>query len=571
MDSGRKNLDAAVTKLEANIIDDDRGFAALENDWRDLLAESEADNIFLTWEWVSAWWKVFKSEKSLHVVVFRDGLKPVGIAPFYIRRTRYYGVIPVKALMFLGTGESVRSEYQDLIAKPKFEENVARAFVFHLKTQKNWDIAVFKDLRGPSFLVRRVEDYSEQFKLPYSSWSIDDCFAVKLCGSYPDYLKSLSIKLRRNINNRRRKLNNRYAVEFNLLKNKNNLPQYLNTLKELHQQRMRQKKISGKFSDPNYEKFHRSIAERFFNSERLLLAFLRLDDRPVAARYGFIYNNKIFDYQSGFSPQFAREGVMQVLVSRLIEFGIASGLSEFDFLGGKEDYKSGFANFSRRIFSFTVFNHTLPGGISSLANRTRRLSRMIGKRRDWPSIISRRIYSIKTYRFYGRAVPGNKKHLRISPDIAVKQVAAGDDDLIASIAGLKGHGNNRFILDRLRTGHLCLAAVVSGRAVAFIWIDPDRYHLAGEAAGGKLEAGTAFVYDCLTSFHWRGMYIYPFLLDHAARFLLPDNFTKMLMLINLKNLSAIKAAAKAGFQAEKDGYKVKRVMGIFEKTSRVSF
>ncbi len=39
-----------MTALDLRVSDNEQAFAALENEWRGLLPESPADNLFLTWE-----------------------------------------------------------------------------------------------------------------------------------------------------------------------------------------------------------------------------------------------------------------------------------------------------------------------------------------------------------------------------------------------------------------------------------------------------------------------------------------------------------------------------------------
>lgn len=366
-----------MTALDLRVIEQEKDLSALESSWRSLLAESPADNIFLTWEWISTWCQVFGKGKSLSVLTFHEGTNLIGIAPLYIRKTRYYGILPVRSLMFLGTGESVRSEYLDLIVKPGRESAVTRSFLDWLRDSRDWDIAFLKDLRGESPLVSRFESPSSSPGLPHTGWRAENCHAVRLSGSYPEYLKSLSKQLRKNINNRRRKLENNYEVEYRTLDKEEELGLWMDTLKELHQKRMREKGLGGKFSNPDYERFHSAIAELFFRRGRLRMAGLFLDSIPRAVRYGFLYGNKVYGYQTGFDPDFARDGVMQVLISRSIEEGFAAGWSEIDFMAGGDPHKKRFGNTKCNILSLTVFNLTLRGRLAKLANALRKNLRLV--------------------------------------------------------------------------------------------------------------------------------------------------------------------------------------------------
>ena len=64
------------------------GFGALRPEWNDLVQRSYNDNLFLTWEWQSTWWKHLGSGQLI-LLGFRaegDG-RLVGIAPLFRTQT----------------------------------------------------------------------------------------------------------------------------------------------------------------------------------------------------------------------------------------------------------------------------------------------------------------------------------------------------------------------------------------------------------------------------------------------------------------------------------------------------
>src|SRR3954462_10892523 len=74
------------------------GLAAAREEWT-ALAE-RAGNVFATWEWADAWWRVYGDERPLLVTGCRDaGGRLVAVLPLYLS-TRG----PVRTLRFLGHG-----------------------------------------------------------------------------------------------------------------------------------------------------------------------------------------------------------------------------------------------------------------------------------------------------------------------------------------------------------------------------------------------------------------------------------------------------------------------------------
>ncbi|EQD32416.1 cellulose biosynthesis protein CelD, partial [mine drainage metagenome] len=100
--------------LSIEVIESDARFARLSGEWPALLAASAADCPFLTWEWLSAWWRHLSTNRRLHVLALREGGDLIGVAPFALRPPEITRLLPFRVLEFLGTGY-VGSDYLDLI------------------------------------------------------------------------------------------------------------------------------------------------------------------------------------------------------------------------------------------------------------------------------------------------------------------------------------------------------------------------------------------------------------------------------------------------------------------------
>ena len=70
-----KRQAATVTSVR-----DREAFAALRNEWSDLLQSSASSSPFLTWEWLYAWWTHFGDSNGLRLLVVRAGAELIAIA-----------------------------------------------------------------------------------------------------------------------------------------------------------------------------------------------------------------------------------------------------------------------------------------------------------------------------------------------------------------------------------------------------------------------------------------------------------------------------------------------------------
>src|SRR5579885_2603874 len=102
----------------------------LRGQWERLLVQSASQTIFLTWEWMTAWWSAYGKVGALRILAAFDGDRLVGIAPLRAESLRRYGQT-VPALLFIGDGSN-DSDYLDFIIAAGCEDQVMRAFLDHI-------------------------------------------------------------------------------------------------------------------------------------------------------------------------------------------------------------------------------------------------------------------------------------------------------------------------------------------------------------------------------------------------------------------------------------------------------
>jgi CelD/BcsL family acetyltransferase involved in cellulose biosynthesis len=81
-----------------------------------------------------------------------------------------------------------------------------------------------------------------------------------------------------------------------------------------------------------------------------------LDDRIIAALYGFEFRGRIFYYLGGFDPQFSKLNPGTLIIGHAIEEAIRDGANEFDFLRGQEKYKYAWGAKERKSFRVIAVN-----------------------------------------------------------------------------------------------------------------------------------------------------------------------------------------------------------------------
>jgi CelD/BcsL family acetyltransferase involved in cellulose biosynthesis len=91
--------------------------------------------------------------------------------------------------------------------------------------------------------------------------------------------------------------------------------------------------------------------------------------------------------QGGWSPEYSARRVGTLLTGKVIEWGLAQGLEEYDFLGGDSDYKRRWATDERVMVNLTASNgKTLRGRLWTWNHRIESLARRFKKAQQRKSV-----------------------------------------------------------------------------------------------------------------------------------------------------------------------------------------
>jgi len=340
--------------LQVDVIDSEEGLIEIAQEWSNLLPRSHNDTIFLTFEWLSTWWKHFKDNRELRVLTARneDG-ELIGIAPLMIYRRRLLSLLSLKVMEFLGSGHS---DYLDFILLKGREEEILGAFFRYLREHGDeWDLLDLVDIPEDSMTLR----YVRKLTLKHMDRIENVCPYITLPKSWDSFLLSLPKKRRRNFQYYLRRLKRDFSFQFGTVGG-GDLQEKIDRLYSLHESRWRTKGTLGVFSDRKFAQFHRDIILKSFERGWLRLYYISLNGNIVSVLYAFRYGQRICYYQSGFDPEYSKYSLGTITIGCCIESAISEGVKEFDFLRGDEPYKYDWgANRARRNVRCRIFNRSL--------------------------------------------------------------------------------------------------------------------------------------------------------------------------------------------------------------------
>ena len=360
--------------LTVQCVRDHWGFTMLRPHWNALLRASDADNPFLTWEWLHTWWTQLSDQRGLHLVILRAGDDVVAIAPF---RTVNGPFAWFSRLEFLGTGYA-GSDYLDVIVRRGYEAEAAAALARHLRSA---NLALHLRHVRPDSIAALVAQ-----QLAGTGWAVTvspdgTCPVAMLDGqTWDSYLATLGSSHRANFRRRLRALEQQFDVSFETAATESERRELLQVLADFHDRRWRDRGGSTAFPTPAVRAFQDVATRRAFARGLLRMYALRLNGAPVAVMYGFAYGGRFYFYQHGFDDGLKNHSVGQVLMGLTIRAALEEGAREFDMLWGVESYKFLWARDSRALHRIELFPVHVGGMIHRRAVTAQRRVRTLARR-----------------------------------------------------------------------------------------------------------------------------------------------------------------------------------------------
>lgn len=330
--------------LRIDIVQTTEAFASLKEAWNALLDRAVRNTYFLRWEWLWTWWNDYREKNdTLCIILCSRGNTLAGLAPLYIRRKLWNGMIPLRRLMFLGTREEgLTSEYLDLICVRDEEYAFAEKIVELIASGNICDDAALHKMEAASVFASSLKKSGPDNGLLCRMEERYACPYIPLPRDYAIFTASLSPSLHAKINRDYRRLREHPQVRFRKTGSLEELERDFPELVRLHQARWESRGLPGSFHSERFLRFQQKAMRQMFQNNHLDLRFLMVGGRAIAALYNIRYNNKIYFYQSGLDTSFdKRVSAGALLHDQSIREAIASGMREYDFLlmGNTDAYK----------------------------------------------------------------------------------------------------------------------------------------------------------------------------------------------------------------------------------------
>ena len=339
--------------------------------WDDALRRSWDNHDFLTWEWLSEWWKHFGDQREFHLVTVTDGGRILAAAPLM---SSIYKMLAMKLrkIEFIATPAS---DYHTFLLTEKNPKHARMMIEYAFHEIPGWDYIELGEVPENSETAKILATLDR--RLGFKCRIQNACPYLPLPKRFEDFSENLSKHFRHNLGRYERKLRKEHLVNFKICSKAAEISDYMGIFFDLHRKRWQSKKKPGALAARKTRDFHLGVAESFAEKGWLTLSSLALEDVPVASIYGFDYQQKLYFYLSGFDPAYSKYNVGDLQQLFLIKHCIGNGLKEFDFMRGDEPYKERWNTTVRRNLEFWVGAKGIVPFFYGTISKSRRFSSLL--------------------------------------------------------------------------------------------------------------------------------------------------------------------------------------------------
>lgn len=327
--------------------------------WSELLNASDADPLFMSWEWLRGWWSCFarlrEPELRIIVAIDTDGVLQ-GIAPMMVTRARIRGVIPVRRLEMIGNywrgPGTIPTEYGGFLIRRGASRRVIEGLIRYLEGEA-WDEMALSWIPRDAVTRSALERTSQTHGYLFRDAELRESYIVDTRGSFQAYLAGLSRNARPKLYNRRKNLEKHGTVRLTTA-GAGEVDAYFSLLNQLHECRWGRPAFAG-----DRLAFHRALAQGLGGEGRLHFSALWVGERPLSVLYNYRVAGREYYLQGGFDEAFdSRLSPGLLHLGYVLEQAFADpDVGELDLLAGegkRTQYKAGLASKRRELMDFQV-------------------------------------------------------------------------------------------------------------------------------------------------------------------------------------------------------------------------
>ncbi len=547
--------------------------APYKEQWNRLLEKNRTNVVFLTYEFCQTHWETLGTGAKLLVLIAKHGSEVVGIAPLAINTRRRFG----RSTRILEFVVAWHADYADFILGADREAVLSAIYSYLWSIRDRWDIARFKEIPEASPTIEQSNSLLGSLHMPFAIVDAHGCPMIRLEGHGEEAIRKAFRRhssLRNSINRLKRMGELTYGHADTLEEGF----AYLDLLFHHHICRWEHTVTLSKFYYEHERAFFRSVVKSLLPRGWLRIAYLNLDEKPIALYLGFEYNGSLSYHTPAYDPMYSKYSPGRVMVYYALQYCMERGLRDFDLMRGIEQYKVSMANLITQSRTLCIYKSGLQRyayNLKSNAKKTRLLAPWYGDSKilRFRQRVAKRLRLFRTWgyvklmvhRVTSGIVDYSSNRVYVWRGERLVQQAArcpldirtGDEADLPLIAAFHGWPPNHPTLERFKAklarGNRLYLAFNKKVLVHTHWASRGPI-VDGTEVWGHWQLGDddAWILDGRTSYIFRRSGIEAVVLQRMMTDLAEEGVHRIFLCISRSNVPSIRAATKAGFRSVKD-------------------
>lgn len=322
---------------------------SLQDPWNQLVERSLENIPFLTYDWLSAWWRAFAGDRQMHLVTaWRNG-GLCGLAPLVYTTKKRFG--RRRQILSLWANEHTnRTNF--VIAKEGADEVVSAMLEHLLSDAPRWDLLELGNLDAGSAATGMLLETLRAKNVAFGTEESIRSPYLTLPSNVDEVMAGLSSSFRQTLRRKVRKAKKAGDITVEAVGSAARLEDVLAISRDTWQHG----DGTSIASTETLKRFYSELAANMAEHGWLQLAFLRRAGKSICFEYNLVYNNKLYNLKLGYRPELGRISPGLVLKYHLLEQLMGTGVREYDFLGADEHYKLQWSKTVRQHCKVLVFN-----------------------------------------------------------------------------------------------------------------------------------------------------------------------------------------------------------------------
>lgn len=310
----------------------------LEPVWNNLLDQHDNPSIFLSYEWLTTWWKcIGNKRKELLILVVKDGAEIIGIAPLMEVRERFLG-LPITKIEFISMMQypdspaNCSAALDMLIGRRRGE--VVSAVIEHIaRHHARWHFIRLSPVCEYSSTLSLVEYEAERYGKRIYKQAVEANAYIDVTSDWNEYRMCIPARVRKTLAAQDRKLREIGNVSYEEFTSAADIKIRFDDLLSI-EQRSWKWDVGVSINSVAFGEFYRSFAEVAARKHWIRLWMLKLDDKYIAYDLNAVYNGNLVSLKTSYDDTYRKYSPGNLLTWHEFERFFTDGVKRINLMWG---------------------------------------------------------------------------------------------------------------------------------------------------------------------------------------------------------------------------------------------